>query len=201
MKLIVGLGNPGRKYEDTRHNLGFMVVDELLRKLTPMEKTAWQEVKKLRAQTYKHKGKFILAKPQTMMNNSGIAVKSLITNYSITQLLDLWIIHDDLDLPLGKIKIVQGRGAAGHKGVESVIKEIGTNEFVRFRLGIGRPRLRQGSGGQVDHKLSEQEAESFVLSPFAQNEKSKTKRLIKKAIQSIEVALKEGIEVAMNRTN
>jgi PTH1 family peptidyl-tRNA hydrolase len=125
-----------------------------------------------------------------MMNNSGVAVKKLITNYQLP-ITHLWVVHDDLDLLLGKIKIVQGRGAAGHKGVESIIKELEINKFVRFRLGIGRP----------EHEFSEQEAEAFVLSPFRKEERSKAKRLVKNAVKAIKIAQDHGLARAMNQFN
>ena len=190
MKLIVGLGNPGKKYESTRHNLGFWVLDELLRKLTLAEEEKWQEAKKLRARIHKLKTRTILLKPQTMMNNSGIAVARSTRFYKIKP-ENIWVIHDEIDLPLGKIKIIKNRGSAGHKGVESVIKELGTNEFIRLRLGIGRP----------EHDFTKQEAETFVLSPFGKGERSKARGLIKKTVKAIEMALEEGIEKAMSRFN
>ncbi len=193
MKLIIGLGNPGRKYEETRHNLGFKVVEKLAREMTNDQ---WSMVDKFRSLIIKHKSSIILAKPQTMMNNSGVAVAKLANFYHLKS-AEIWIIHDDLDLSLGKIKIVQGRGSAGHKGVASIIKELGTNDFIRFRLGIGRPRLRQGFGGQAGHDFNEQEAESYVLSPFRKSQAG----LIKKTIVAIKAGLEEGIEVAMNRFN
>jgi PTH1 family peptidyl-tRNA hydrolase len=196
MKLIIGLGNPGRKYKKTRHNLGFKVVEKLAREMTNGQ---WLMVDKFRSLIIKHKSSIILAKPQTMMNNSGVAVAKLANFYHLKP-AEIWIIHDDLDLSLGKIKIVQGRGSAGHKGVTSIIKELETNDFVRFRLGIGRPHLRQGFGGQAGRDFSEQEAESYVLSPFKKEGKSQTS-LIKKAVAAIQVGLEEGIEVAMNRFN
>jgi PTH1 family peptidyl-tRNA hydrolase len=189
MKLIAGLGNPGKKYEKTRHNLGFAVLDEFLRQLAPIEETAWQEAKKIRAKIYKQK-ELILAKPQTMMNNSGLAV-GRISNFFKIKPEDIWVVHDDLDLTLGKIKIVKGRGAAGHKGVASIIKELGTNQFSRFRLGIGRP----------EHKFSDQEGQEYVLSPFKKSQRSQKKKMVKKAIKALELALEQGIEKAKNKFN
>ena len=189
MKLIIGLGNPGKKYEKTRHNFGFLVLDALLQDLAPLEKTSWQKDKKINALIAKIND-LILIKPQTMMNNSGVAVAKIAHFYKI-KLKDIWIIHDDIDLPLGKIKIVQARGAAGHKGVESIIKELGSEEVTRFRLGIGRP----------GYDLTEKEAVSYVLSPFNQTEKKKAKVLIKKAKAVIKNSLESSVEKAMNRYN
>lgn len=147
MLFIVGLGNPGEKYKNTRHNIGFRVIDEF------REKNNFSEFRisqKFNAEISKGEiagQSVILAKPQTFMNNSGKAVKSLLRN--------LFVIHDDIDLPLGKIKIVKNRGSAGHKGVESIIKELGTKNFIRFRIGISpeKPSTRAKLGaGPVPHR-------------------------------------------------
>lgn len=190
MKLIVGLGNPGEKYAKTRHNLGFMVVDELARKMLTLAKTGWREDKKSNSQVLSIQSQLILVKPQTFMNASGFAVKSLITDYSITNYSDIWVIHDDVDLPLGRIKIRVGGAAAGHHGVESIIQELGTDQFVRFRLGIGHPG--RGADAQV---------ERYVLREFDVNEKTELKQIINKATKAIQVALKDGLQKAMNQFN
>lgn len=189
MKLIVGLGNPSRKYEKTRHNLGFAVLDALLQELTPVKKTTWQEDKKSNSLIAKV-GDLILVKPQVLMNASGSAVKKLASNFRLPA-SNIYVVHDDLDLPLGKIKIRKGGGSGGHKGVDSIIKELGTTDFVRFRLGIGHPGL--GS--------SDKEVEGYVLSPFGQQELDEARRMIKKAVEAIKIALEEGIEQAMSRFN
>jgi len=136
MILIAGLGNPGKKYQGTRHNIGFLVIDQL--------------------KTLNPEG-VVLAKPQTFMNNSGKAVKSLLGDYK-EKPENLIVVHDDIDLPLGKIKIAKDRGAAGHKGVESIIKELKTKNFTRLRIGIqpksGKPR----------------KSEIFVLQKFKKEE-------------------------------
>ena len=210
MILIVGLGNPGEKYEKTRHNLGFMVVDELLRKMAPVEETAWQEVKKLRVWIHRFKTGTILLKPQTMMNNSGTAMAKVVNFYKIKP-EDIWIVHDDVDLPLGKIKIRFGGGAAGHHGVESIIEKLGTDQFVRFRLGIGHPRLRpvndasklrrrSGFGGQAGRGADTQ-VEKYVLREFDVNEASEAKRMIKQSVKAIQVALDHSLARAMNQFN
>jgi len=189
MKLIVGLGNPGRKYEKTRHNLGFVVLDALLQDLTPVEKTAWKENKRFNSLTTKV-GDFILAKPQTFVNASGFAVNKLANFYGIEP-EDIWVVHDDLDLPLRKVKIRKGGGSAGHRGIDSIVKELGTHDFVRFRLGIGHP----GPGS------SDKEVERYVLSPFVGGERKEAGRTVKQAVKAIRLALEKGLEEAMNRYN
>jgi|SRR3989344_5908179 len=150
--LIIGLGNPGKKYENTRHNVGHMFIDEL-------------ENKKL--------GGFILAKTETFMNLSGQSVKSLYTKYKIRDTRYIVVVHDDIDLPIGEFKIQQGRGAAGHKGVQSIINELGTKDFWRIRIGIcpkdGKP----------------ENVENFVLQKFSKGEKEILKGVIKKIINDI----------------
>ncbi|MFZ5366099.1 MAG: aminoacyl-tRNA hydrolase [Patescibacteria group bacterium] len=211
MKLIVGLGNPGKKYEKSRHNIGFMVVDELAQKWE-VGRVKWEEDKKSNTLIINHQPLAILVKPQTMMNASGFAVKSLITNYKLP-ITNLWVIHDDLDLPLGKIKIVKGRGSAGHYGVGSIIRELGTADFVRFRLGIGRPAgkppFAEASGGKwevgggrlVDENVMHREVERYVLEGFGGKEAVEAKKTIKKTVEAIELALEKGVEEAMNRYN
>jgi PTH1 family peptidyl-tRNA hydrolase len=189
MILIVGLGNPGEKYAKTRHNLGFWVLDEFLRKKTPVAKTVWQK-DNLTNSLLARVGDLVLAKPQTMMNASGFAVARLTRRYTLDA-SRLWVVHDDIDLPLGKLKIRQGGASAGHKGVESIIKQLGTDQFVRFRLGISHP----GPGS------SEDEVSGYVLSFFSAKEKKEIKRLVKKTIKAIEVGLQFGPETAMSRFN
>lgn len=186
MKLIVGLGNPGRKYQRTRHNLGQRVIDQLAGQTTNSQ---WSTAKKLQASTVNCRPATIFAKPATFMNRSGVAVKKLLAYFKV-ELADLWVIHDDVDLPLGKIKIQVGRGAAGHHGVESIIKEIGSQDFVRFRLGIGRP---EGNG---EEERENEAIERFVLAKFTKKEKPVAEEMVKKAAQAVRLALEEGIEKA-----
>jgi len=167
MILIVGLGNPGKKYENTRHNIGFRIIDEL-------EKKELSE-------------KAIPFKPLTFMNNSGKAVKKLTDNLQLTT-NNLWIIHDDIDLLLGKIRISKNRGAGGHKGVESIIRELKTKNFVRFRIGINR-------------FAQNQKIEKFVLEKFTKTEEKIVKEMIQKTTEAIEFCLKQGIEKTMNKYN
>ncbi len=179
MILIVGLGNSGKKYQNNRHNLGFMVLDKLAGERTSGQ---WTKIKKLQAEIIRSSS-FILAKPQTMMNLSGLAVARTTHFYKI-KLENIWIVHDEIDLPLGEIKIGRGQGSAGHRGVESIIKELGANQFIRFRLGIGRPDL--GS--------NKKEIEDYVLDPFRKEEKNRAQTMITQAIKVIEEALEKGLD-------
>lgn len=199
MKLIVGLGNPGEKFQYTRHNIGFMVIDRLVKdklSLLPSLK-AWKKADKFKAEICRTDD-FLAVKPQTYMNLTGISVVGLLSYYKIA-LSDLWVIHDDIDLPLGKIRIRSGGAAAGHHGIESIIKETGRSDFLRFRLGIGRGKLNINK--TASDNLHRREVEKFVVSIFKVNEAGEVKKLIKNAVEAIEIAMSRGIEKAMNRFN
>jgi PTH1 family peptidyl-tRNA hydrolase len=200
MKLIVGLGNPGLKHNKTRHNLGFMVADAFLKDF-PMSEISFREEKKFQAEVAEidwqpKKGKaekVILAKPLTYMNGSGIAVATISKFYKIAP-ADVWIIHDEIDLPLGSMKIRFAGASAGHKGVESIIEHLGTDKFWRFRVGIGEQREK------VESKRVKA-IDNFVLGEFSEGEKGKAREIIKKSAKAIQDALEEGLEKAMNRFN
>lgn len=186
MILIVGLGNPGEKYNSTRHNVGFMILDSLLRKLTRVSDSVWEESRKFNSQIAKAGDELILAKPKSFMNASGEVVSKLVNFYKIPP-FGLYLVHDDVDLPLGKIKISIDRGSAGHKGVESVMQHVGGKNFVRIRVGVGK-----------DRRVS---TDRFVLVPFALWEEGRLGRVISKAVRVVEMVLKEGAEKAANRYN
>lgn len=185
MHLLVGLGNPGNDYSVTRHNIGFIFLDYLAAKNGfVFKRSKWQaEVVK---DTLWAKP-IVLAKPQTYMNRSGSAV-SLIVNFYQVPTENLIVVHDDLDLELGRIKIVTERGAGGHKGIRSIIQHLGVNDFVRIRVGIGRPPPPMS-------------ASSYVLSRFSEDDQ----KVLKESLQQIEEAARMIIEhdvtTAMNRIN
>lgn len=181
MILIVGLGNPGEKFEKTRHNLGWQVLDDFARKNEFAEFKPSKKSNSLLSEKIIYGKKIVLVKPQTFMNNSGQAVKKLTTREESPL---LWVIHDDLDLELGKIKIIKDRGSAGHKGIQSIINEIKSKDFVRFRLGIGK-----------------QTAENSVIKKFSLAEKESVNKIIKRAGYALELALEKGVETAMNEIN
>jgi PTH1 family peptidyl-tRNA hydrolase len=196
MIIIIGLGNPGKKFEKTRHNLGFLIIENLKLKIENF--SDWKYEKKFKAEISRGKignKKIILAKPQIFMNNSGKSVKLLVTNYSLP-ITKLFVIHDDIDLPLGKIKISIGRSAAGHKGVQSIIDELGTKNFVRFRIGI-RPNLKfKMQNAKLKFKI-----QNFVLQKFKKDEEKILEGVIEKTIEAIECSLKLGLEKAMQEYN
>ena len=155
MKLIIGLGNPEEKHKNNRHNSGFLVVDELARIVRDEE---WSSVKKFQSLIIKHKGLFVLVKPQTFMNQSGKAVKELIDQYKIES-SDLWVIHDDLDIALGDYKIQKGKGPTLHKGIESIEEKLGKTDFWRVRIGIENRSAENNISG-----------ETYVLRDFTEDE-------------------------------
>lgn len=203
MKLIVGLGNPGEKHRKTRHNLGFMVIEEFLKDFETVDKTQWIDEKKFKSDIatliwqprHGKEEKVILVKPETYMNNSGLAVQLLTTYYKLLT-SDIWIVHDDIDLPLGAMKIRFGGGTAGHHGVESIMEKLGTDKFWRFRLGIGIKSERPEAKGQMIKNV-----EDFVLGKFTGAEGGKVKGMIKRGSQAIEIGLEKNLESAMNRFN
>lgn len=200
MKIVVGLGNPGAKYSKVRHNLGFMVVDELVKKLMVTGK--WSMVNKLKSEIFEANyelstinHKLVLAKPQTYMNNSGLAVKLLTTYYQLPP-TDVIIVHDELDLPLGKIKVRLGGAAAGHHGVESIIKALDNDQFIRVRLGVGNLRTQS-----AEHGTAHIDTNHFVLEPFLSSEKSKVKHMLKQAVKALDLLLEQGLKKAQNQFN
>ena len=196
MKLVVGLGNPGSDYESTRHNVGFMIVDKLSRKLVASE-PKWKKEDKFKSEILKV-SEVILVKPFTYVNQSGLAVKILKDFYKV-DIDDIWVIHDDLDLPLGKLRIRIGGGSGGHNGIESIIKEVASDKFTRFRLGIGRGK--EDIKKHTDRQLHHRSVIQFVLSRFGQSEAGDMRKLIKHGTEAIETALADGLERTMNRFN
>lgn len=203
MKLIVGLGNPGEKYKKTRHNLGFTVVENFLRDFEPVARRIWESSSKFKSDIaqieWKPKigalEKVVLVRPKTYMNLSGMAV-SLTASYFKIPTSDIWVVHDELDLPLGSMKIRFGGASAGHHGVESIIKVLGTDKFWRFRLGTGEAHSK---GKIAKHMISK--ADEFVLSNFKPGESKKIRELVKRATKAMETALEKGMNAAMNRFN
>lgn len=200
MILVAGLGNPGNKYKSARHNVGFMVVERLAKDLLPLFRSlrAWRQDDRFKSEICKVNTSLLLVKPQTFMNNSGIGI-SLVRNYFKIKITDIWIVYDDIDLPLGKIRIRKGGGSAGHNGIRSAMESLGQNDFVRIRLGIGRGM--KDSKKSSKKNISRSLVEKFVLSPFMDSEAGDAKKLVKHTSGAIQTCLKEGLEIAMNRFN
>jgi PTH1 family peptidyl-tRNA hydrolase len=204
MKLIVGLGNPGKKYEKTRHNAGAFVVCEFLNLNSPPfgKLKLNKKLKSLISKGELNDEEIIIAFPQTFMNNSGLAVRAIASYYKLEP-KDIWVANDEIDLPLGKIRISRDGSAGGHRGVSSVINELKTKNFIRFRVGIATPESRKTCGEQFTPSLSRGTipAEKFVLQNFSKEEKTKINESAKKIIGAIELALKNGPEKTMNKFN
>jgi PTH1 family peptidyl-tRNA hydrolase len=184
-KIIAGLGNPGKTYANNRHNIGFMVVDALAEKHS-------LKFNKMMNQGIVALGeiagcKVALVKPQTFMNDSGRSVGPLLKFYKSTP-QDLLVIYDELDLPAGEVKLRKRGGSAGHNGMRSIIQHVGTQEFPRLRMGIGRPP------GQMQPK-------DFVLRDFSFNDLVEARFWIDKAVDGIALWLTETVDNAMNRIN
>lgn len=185
MRLIVGLGNPGTQYEHTRHNAGFMVVDKLAADFGIAVNKNRFDVRYGRGNI---EGQAVmLARPMAFMNRSGWPVQKLAAYYKIST-RDLIVIHDDIDLDFGRLKIKEKGGHGGHKGLKSIIDAVGEGEFVRLRMGVGRSGVKSGVS---DH----------VLGPFKPDEARLLDAVIVRARDAIVTILTEGIEAGMNRFN
>ena len=181
--LVIGLGNPGRQYERSRHNMGFLVADELARR--HRGRLNERAAKSLTGRIQLGDKELVLAKPQTMMNLSGVAAKALRAKYYVP--LDrVLVVHDDLDLPFGRLRIRRGGSSAGNHGLDSVIESFGTKDFIRFRVGIGRP-----PGNGID----------YVLSPFTESERAQLPEIVVRVADAVEVAVEHGLERAMTDFN
>lgn len=189
MKLIVGLGNPGRSYARNRHNVGFICLNHFAR----AQGIKFDKKKGLaRIGTGKvADNELVLARPQTFMNNSGNSLSRLVKKFNIN-LNDLLVIHDDLDLPPAKIRLSFGSGSGGHKGIDSIIQELGSQDFIRIRVGIGRPDKPE---------ISEDDIIAYVLSDFTPDEKKAIDKIIPQVGEAILCLLTEGLTTAMNRYN
>ena len=191
-RLIAGLGNPGNKYAGNRHNIGFMCVDRfaLDNSLSFARSNSRSKIAEGRIAGHD----IVLAKPQTFMNNSGVSVGGLFRKFKV-KFENLIIIHDDLDLPLGRIRIRMGGSSAGHKGINSIVQHIGNQEFIRVRIGIGRPN------SQESNENGEVEVISHVLGDFTTEEKELMQRVIPCVSEVLQCLLTTGLTEAMNKYN
>lgn len=183
--LIIGLGNPGKKYENTRHNIGFNVLN-----LFAEEINTYFQIKKNYeiAEGYLNGIPLYLLKPLTFMNLSGKAVVEFIKLKNFFESSKTLVIYDDLDLPVGKIRLKWNGGSGGHKGVNSIINEMGTKDFYHLKIGIGRPPLKEF-------------VEYYVLEKFSKNERETIDTAINKAVICIKTLIEEGPQMAMNKFN
>jgi len=184
--LVVGLGNPGGEYRHTRHNVGFMVTDDLVARAglkwsRPRNQSRWASGRLADREV-------ALVQPLTFMNLSGKAVESALRQFGLKP-GQMVVVHDDIDLPLGRLRLRPGGSAGGHRGVQSIISSVGTTEFARVRIGVGRP-----DDGEDDVR-------DFVLSAFRPDEGAVVASLLERAGRAVEAILGRGIEAAMNEFN
>ncbi|XOB41162.1 MAG: aminoacyl-tRNA hydrolase [Candidatus Nealsonbacteria bacterium] len=187
MKIIIGLGNPEKKYQLTRHNLGRLIIENFQKEIKSPDFRLKKKFQALISESKISKDKIILALPETFMNSSGRAVKSLTANYKMP-IKNIWVVHDDFDIELGKLRISKNKSSGGHKGIQSIINELKTKDFIRFRIGI-KPKRRPKN------------LDKFVLKKFTKQEKETIKEAVKKCIEALEFALEQGLEKAMNEYN
>ncbi|NPA13302.1 MAG: aminoacyl-tRNA hydrolase [Aquificae bacterium] len=183
IKAIIGLGNPGKQYENTRHNVGFMVADVVASLL---------KCKKTKEKAFSHiyicpDHDLIIAKPQTYMNNSGVAVKNILEDFNLKP-EEILVVFDDLDLPLGTIRLRKKGSSGGHRGMKSIIENIKTENFPRLKIGIGRPARKE-------------DVANYVLSPFSKDEKLLVEKVIQSAGQCLLNVLQYGVDNSMNMCN
>ena len=184
--LVVGVGNPGREYERSRHNVGFEVVDELARRAAVPLKAARD--KSLVAEVHGEFLHYLLAKPMTYVNNSGQAVGPLARRFDIDDSERIIVVHDELDLPPGVVRVKVGGGLAGHNGLRSITQHLKTQEFVRVRIGVGKPPSKERGG-------------EHVLSKVPTNEREMLDDAVQRAADAVELVLKHGADTAMQQTN
>ncbi|WP_288322525.1 aminoacyl-tRNA hydrolase [uncultured Selenomonas sp.] len=185
MKIIAGLGNPGAEYTQTKHNVGFILVDALAQRLGV---SAWKKAfSSLVAEVRIGSEKVFLVKPQTYMNDSGSALGPMLSYYKIDT-KDLIVVHDDMDIPAGAVRIRTKGGSGGHNGIKSIISHVGTEEFPRVRIGIGRPPV---GWTVINH----------VLAPFSTDDASLVGEAIGYLLPAVEYIVTDGVDMAMNRFN
>jgi PTH1 family peptidyl-tRNA hydrolase len=185
MKIVIGLGNPGRKYERTRHNAGFLAVEALARGLR--FDLSQEKYHSLVGRGVAGGVEVLLAKPQTFMNESGRSAGAIL-RYTSSTVADLVVIHDELDLPLGAVRVKTGGGHGGHNGLRSLIDHLGSADFIRVRIGVGRPPAGR-------------EAADYVLSPFLPEERTAAEDAVARAAEAARTILLEGLTKAMNAFN
>jgi len=186
VKLIVGLGNPGIEYQSSPHNLGFMAIDRIADQCGARVSNRF--CRALTARTSLEGQEVVLAKPETYMNLSGVSVRELVKELEIAPEQDLIILYDELDLPLGTLRIRERGRSAGHNGMESIIGSLGTQEFVRIRLGVG-----------PGHPLSD--GARYLLAPMKKSQLAEVDPMLDTAAEAVQVILKQGVAAAMNRYN
>jgi len=183
--LIAGLGNPGSRYKKTRHNIGFWVIDLWGQDLGV--RLSNRRFESINTRIHFREKRVMLLCPLNYMNQSGKSVRGCVDYYDMES-RDILVIFDDIDLPVGRVKVARNGGAGGHKGIRSIIQHLGSKEFSRIKIGIGRPRYGES-------------VEDYVLAPFYTDQKDIMKKAIRVAVQACELFISEGVESAMNQIN
>jgi peptidyl-tRNA hydrolase, PTH1 family len=186
VKLIVGLGNPGIEYQFTPHNLGFLTIDRIANEYGVEVRN--RQCRALTARAVTGSATVLLAKPETFMNLSGISVRELVTKHDVRPEEDLIVIQDELDFPLGTIRLQRRRSSAGHNGIESIINALGTQDFLRIRMGVA-----------PDHKI--EDGMSYLLAPFRKAQLKVVDEMLDVAAEAVKAILADGAAAAMNRFN
>jgi peptidyl-tRNA hydrolase, PTH1 family len=186
VKLIVGLGNPGIEYAFTPHNMGFLAVDRLAERCGVEVRN--RQCRALTARAVMADVPVLLAKPETYMNLSGMSVRELVAEHEVDVTKDLLVIYDELDLPLGALRIRQRGSSAGHNGMQSILDALGTEEILRIRLGIA-----------PDHKIGD--GAEFVLTPIRKSQHKAYDEMLENAAEAVKLILTDGPDAAMNRFN
>ena len=186
MKLIVGLGNPGIEYQFTPHNLGFLAIDRIAQNLGVEVRN--RQCRALTARTVIAEQMVLLAKPETFMNLSGLAVRELLREYEAAPESDLVVIQDELDFPLGTLRIHTRRSSAGHNGIESIIGALGSQDFLRIRIGVA-PERKVGDGAE------------YLLAPMKKKDLETVDKMLDSTEEAVKMILREGPAAAMNRFN
>lgn len=184
--LVVGVGNPGREYERSRHNVGFEVVDELARRAGVTLKAAREKC--LLAEVHTDFLHYLLAKPMTYVNNSGQAVGPLARRFAVDDVERIVVVHDELDLPPGVVRVKVGGGLAGHNGLRSITQHLKTQDFVRVRVGVGKPPTKERGG-------------EHVLSRVPSAERALLDEAVVRAADAVDLILRHGADTAMQQTN
>jgi len=186
VKLIVGLGNPGEEYQSTPHNLGFLAIDRIAKEFGVEVRN--RQCRALTARVVVGSETVLLAKPETFMNLSGISVRELVGKHEVRVEEDLIVIQDELDFPLGTLRLQRRRSSAGHNGIESIINALGTQDFLRIRMGVA-----------PDHKI--EDGMSYLLAPFRKAQLKLVDEMLEVAADAVKAILTDGAAAAMNRFN
>lgn len=215
MKVLVGLGNPGRQYEKTRHNIGFMVVEELVRELKSSgQSVSWKEksncvVAEVRLLGEVTEEKVLVVKPMTFMNLSGEAVRKVLEFYKLEKdslSEHLIVCHDEIDLPFGKIRLKHAGGDGGHNGIRSISAALNSTEYLRVRLGVGRPGEETAASTQQSSVGTEEEKNApdisrWVLGNFKEAEMSELREFLSRGVLAIRELVQSGLKIAQNKFN